>query len=172
MNDSKPIASRFDHLLNFRLWRLLSLSSAPVLRLCEGRYGVSRREWAVLAMVAQEPDGLAPSQIGEAAGIDRAQVSRTCEKLQAKHLVERLSVRGDGRRVRIRLSERGQALYMEISAQVDEINKRLVSALDEDSQRMFNRALEQLTERAARVNCEMLRDVRVNRSRASDSRRR
>lgn len=172
MNALKPTSKRFDHLLNFRLWKLLSLSSAPVLRLCEGRYGVSRREWAVLATLAHEASGLVPSQIGETAGIDRAQVSRTCEKLEAKQLVERLSVRGDARRVRVRLTDKGRALYGEISEKVDEINARVVSALDEATTRVFDRALEELTDRAAQVNREMLLDVRVNRSRASDQRRR
>ena len=33
-----------DDLLNYRLMRLFAVSGAPVVRLCEGRYGIARRE--------------------------------------------------------------------------------------------------------------------------------
>ena len=41
-----------DDLLNYRLLRLYAQSGAPVIRLLEGRYGISRREWRLLALLA------------------------------------------------------------------------------------------------------------------------
>ena len=36
---------RHDDLLNYRLKRLVGLGGAPAVRLCEGRFGISRTEW-------------------------------------------------------------------------------------------------------------------------------
>ncbi|MFY9511386.1 MAG: MarR family transcriptional regulator, partial [Rubrivivax sp.] len=53
-----------DELLNYRLLRLFSTSGAPVIRLLEGRYGIARREWRLLAMLAsQGPQS--PSRLAE-----------------------------------------------------------------------------------------------------------
>ena len=44
---------RLEDLLNYRLSRLLALSSAPGIRLFEGGYGVSRREWSLVGLIAE-----------------------------------------------------------------------------------------------------------------------
>ena len=43
-----------DDLLLYRINRLLSVAGSMVIRLCEGRFGITRREWRVLALLAQE----------------------------------------------------------------------------------------------------------------------
>jgi hypothetical protein len=43
---------QLDELLNYRLLRLFAVSGAPVVRLLEGRYGISRREWRLIALLA------------------------------------------------------------------------------------------------------------------------
>ena len=40
-----------DDLLLYRLSRLLGVAGAPVIRLCEGQFGITRREWRVLALL-------------------------------------------------------------------------------------------------------------------------
>lgn len=40
---------KHDDLLNYRLKRLFSLGGAPAVRLCEGRYGIARNEWRMIA---------------------------------------------------------------------------------------------------------------------------
>ena len=47
-----------DDLLNYQLKRLLNLGGAPAIRLCEGRYGVARMEWRLVA--ALQEDGPMP----------------------------------------------------------------------------------------------------------------
>lgn len=44
--------TQLDELLNCRLLRLSAASGTPVLRLLEGRYGIARREWRLLALLA------------------------------------------------------------------------------------------------------------------------
>src|SRR5688572_11079077 len=55
-----------DDLLNYRLLRLFALGGAPVIRLLEGRYGIARREWRVLALLAAH-GGMSPSALAERA---------------------------------------------------------------------------------------------------------
>ena len=117
-------APAVENLLNFRLWRLLTQASAPVIRLCEGRFGIARREWALMATMAGSAEGLPPSVLAERVGVDRAQVSKTCAALAAKGLIERTAVRGDSRRANFCLTDAGRALHAEIHAEV----RRLAAA--------------------------------------------
>jgi len=46
-----------DDLFLYRISRLLVTGGAQVIRLCEGTFGITRREWRILALLAQG-DGL------------------------------------------------------------------------------------------------------------------
>jgi len=158
-------APAVENLLNFRLWRLLTQASAPVIRLCEGRFGIARREWALMATMAGSAEGLPPSVLAERVGVDRAQVSKTC-------LIERTAVRGDSRRANFCLTDAGRALHAEIHAEVQAINARVSSALSPAETEAFHQALGRLTEQAVRVNRELLTDVSADRSRSREKQRR
>jgi DNA-binding MarR family transcriptional regulator len=81
-----PLASRLgapaalDDVLLYRISRLLATAGSMVIRLCEGRYGITRREWRVLALLAQE-EGLLSSQLAERAQLDRARTSKAISSL-------------------------------------------------------------------------------------------
>ena len=89
-----------DDLLNYRLLRLFALGGAPVIRLLEGRYGIARREWRVLALLAAH-GAMAPSLLAERAHLDRPRTSRALSALVAKGLVLRTVVARDARRARV-----------------------------------------------------------------------
>ena len=63
LSPSQRLAS-IDDLLLYRLGRLSSTAGALVVRLCEGGYGITRREWAVVAQL-YENGGLPPSVLAE-----------------------------------------------------------------------------------------------------------
>ncbi len=153
-----------DDLLNYRLMRLFAAGGAPVVRLCEGRYGIARREWRILALLASGGP-LSPSALAERANLDRARTSRAIGSLGAKELVRRSSQPGDRRRAVVMLSERGQHLYDELFPQVAAINERLLSVLDDASVTALEDAIEKLTDHAADVNRELVRDVHADRRR-------
>ena len=54
--------ARLDELLNYRLQRLHAASGAPVVRLLEGRFGITRREWRLLGTLADRGP-TSPSQL-------------------------------------------------------------------------------------------------------------
>lgn len=158
-----------DDLLNYRLLKLYSLSGAPVIRLLEGRYGIARREWRLIALLAAR-GRLSPSALADEAALDRPRTSRAIGTLVAKGLVERVAQPGDHRRAQVALSDSGRALFDEVFPQVAAINVRVVAALDAGTLAALDRALATLTDSAHRVNAEAVQDVRADR-RAGGSRR-
>lgn len=151
-----------DDLLNYRLMRLLAVSSAPVIRLCEGRYGISRREWRLVALLAHH-GALSPSALADEADLDRARTSRAIGALLGKRLVERAAQPGDRRRARVQLSPAGRALHDELFPQVADFNRRLVSVLDDAAADQLLASLDALSRQAQVLNRAVAIDVQADR---------
>lgn len=114
-------------LLLYRLARLLGTAGAPVIRLCEGRYGITRREWALLALLADGP--LHSSALAQRALLDRTRTSRAVGSLVAKGLVSRTVQTGDRRHVQLALTEAGRELHAQMFPQVVALNEALLAPL-------------------------------------------
>ena len=121
-------AADLDDLLLYRLSRVLSVAGSMVIRLCEGRFGITRREWRVIALLARD-DGLLSSQLAERAQLDRARTSRAVSSLVAKKLLRRQVGEGDRRQARLALTAAGRALYEQLFPLVQQINRELLSPL-------------------------------------------
>lgn len=147
-----PAASRrpLDDLVLYRLSRLLAVAGSMVIRLCEGRFGITRREWRLIATLASRGE-LGSSQLAEHAQLDRARTSKAVGSLVDKQLVARTHRVGDRRQVLLRLTERGQALYDELFPLVTRINADLMGALDANETARFDEALRRLQTRAERL---------------------
>ncbi|HSI59187.1 MAG TPA: MarR family transcriptional regulator [Ideonella sp.] len=158
-----------DDLLNYRLMRLLAVSGAPVIRLCEGRYGIARREWRLLALLAAH-GALSPSELADRGDLDRARTSKAIGSLVAKRLADRVPKPGDGRRAVVTLSETGRRLYDELFPQVAEINRQVLSTLDAKLLAALDEALQRLTVHAAQVNQQQALDVQADRLRGGSRR--
>lgn len=138
-----------DQLLNNRLARLLASSSAPSIRLFEGGYGVSRREWRLVGLVAVY-GAMSPSELAERAHLERPRVSRVLTGLVQRGLLARVNLSSDRRRARVEVTDEGRRLYEEVFPQLVRIHHRLLDALQPDEIAAFDRALETLTETAER----------------------
>lgn len=158
-----------DELLNYRLLKLFAVSGAPVIRLLEGRYGIARREWRLIGLLAARGP-LSPSALADEAALDRPRTSRAIGSLAAKGLLRREPLPGDHRRARVALTPAGQALHDELLPQIAALNRRVVAALSPADCALLDQALRTLTAAAHRVNAEAVRDVRADR-RAGGSRR-
>lgn len=156
-------------LLNYRLARLLALSGAPVIRLCEGRYGVARREWRVLGLLALDGP-LSPSALAERGGLDRARTSRAIGKLVAKGLASRDVLAADSRRAKVSLTDAGRRMYEELFEQVARINHELVATLDDATLATLEGALQRLMARATELNTQFATDVQADRRRGGSRR--
>jgi DNA-binding MarR family transcriptional regulator len=135
-----------DDLLLYRLSRLLGTAGSMVIRLCEGRFGITRREWRVLALLAQE-EGLLSSELAGRAQLDRARTSKAVTSLAGKKLIERTPRPGDRRQAALRLTEAGRALYADLFPLVVGINSDMLGALDAASVAQLDAALSSLQAR-------------------------
>ncbi len=147
-------ARPLDDLLLYRVSRLLAVAGSLVIRLCEGRFGITRREWRLVAMLASQGE-LSSSQLAEHTQLDRARTSKAVGSLVAKRLISRTQPAGDRRQVRLALTPAGRALYDELFPLVTRINAELMGALDADAARGFDAALAQLQARAQRMVAEI-----------------
>lgn len=134
-------------LLMYRLNRLLAVAGSLVVRLCEGGYGITRREWGLLMVLAQQP-GLPPAELAQRLGLDRARTSRAITSLLAKHLITRTAMPGDRRQAVLSLTVAGQAVYDDLFPQVRALNQGLLAGLDESAVQALDHALTDMQHRA------------------------
>jgi DNA-binding MarR family transcriptional regulator len=157
MSPSQRLAS-IDDLLLYRLGRLSSVAGAMVVRLCEGGYGITRREWAVVAQL-YENGGLPPSALAERMQRDRARTSRTLTALGHKQWVLRTIPANDRRSALVSLTPAGRQLYEALMPQVQAINSQILSALQTDEAIRFDQALARLQVRAQSLLAELSPDL-------------
>jgi len=152
-----PIVSQaFEDLLLYRMYRLTSVAGAMVVRLCEGGYGITRREWRILASLHGH-EGLPPSALADKVQLDRARTSRAIGALVVKKLITRTPAQADRRGARVALTEAGQALVTELLPQVQAINRSILDGLTEVEGAQFHASLERL-----QASAQALHDVMRN----------
>lgn len=156
-----------DELLNYRLLRLFSLAGAPVVRLCEGRYGITRREFRLLSLVV-EGGPVSPSRLSELAHLDVARSSRVVAALMKKQLVRRDVQEGDRRCAVIAATPAGRDLHRKLFPQIADINRRVVSVLDAGQLAALDEILSVLTRHAEIVNGSIQLDVSADRGRGRE----
>ena len=139
-----------DDLLNYQLKHLLNLGGAPAIRLCEGRYGVTRQEWRLVAALT-EGGAMSPSSLAERVDFDPARVAKTLASLVDKGFVRRVPNTDDRRRASVATTAAGKRLYAQLFPQLASINRRLMEVLDEKEASLLEDFLSRLTERARQV---------------------
>ena len=144
-----PQADRLD-LDRFLPYRL-SVAQLAVSRCLAGiydrRFGLSRQEWRVLAVLGQDAP-LTAGGVCARTSMDKVQVSRAVAGLVAAGLLERRPDRRDRRRGLLRLAPRGRAVYRAIVPLVLARERELLAALTEREVRAFDRLLDKLRARA------------------------
>ena len=151
-----------DDLLNYRLSTLLDSSGSMITRLCEGRYGITRREWRLIALIAAHGD-MSPSELARRAHLERARVSRLITALVDKQLFARSTLVDDRRRARVGLTGKGRALYSELFPQSVRLNNMVLAALSAAELAAFDRALTRLTEVAQKLSNAPLLEAKADR---------
>ncbi len=153
LSPSQRLAS-IDDLLLYRMNRFTALAGSMVVRLCEGGYGITRREWSVVAQL-YENGSLPPSVLAERMHRDRARTSRTITSLVLKKLVLRTTPAHDRRSALVAIAPAGQKLYEALMPQIQAINSQILSALTPDQAAVFDEALERLQDRAQQLAAEI-----------------
>ena len=128
-----------DDMLLYVLWQLQ-----------EAEFGITRREWRMLAQLA-DSEGMPSSALAERAALDRAQTSRAVSALVQKGLVVRTPRPGNRREVLLHLTERGRALYAALLPRVAAINQELLSVLSETEVATLDALVQRLRAQAERM---------------------
>lgn len=143
--------TRLEDLLSFQLHHLNGVGGAPVIRLLEGQYGITRREWRLLAHLRQSGK-LSPSDLAYAVRLDRARTSRAISDLLTTGLIERIKMPNDTRRALVMLTAKGLSLVEEIFPQIADIHRHWVSVLSEQDLVQLEKFLALLTQQAHHTN--------------------
>lgn len=130
-------------MLLFRINRFFGAAGGVAMRMCETRFGLTRREWGVMATVAMN-EGLLSSELAEKALLDRARTSRALSGLEEKGWVQRRPVPGDRRRIAIHLSDEGRRMYERILPAMAQIHLDLVAVLSDAELEQFDALLARL----------------------------
>ena len=72
-----------DDMLLYAMWHLQTSAGQVVTRVVEGEFGVTRRQWRVLALLATH-EGVLSSQLAERSGLDRATVQGIMASLASR----------------------------------------------------------------------------------------
>jgi DNA-binding MarR family transcriptional regulator len=134
-------------MLLYLMWQVQTQAGRVVVRLCETEFGITRREWRVLAILATH-EGVLSSQLADLAGLDRARTSRAVTNLAAKRLIVRTPRPGDRREVQLHLSPAGRALHKALLPRVAQINQELLSVLSSPEVHSLHNMLQRLRKQA------------------------
>jgi DNA-binding MarR family transcriptional regulator len=140
-----------ESLVLFRMSKVLSIGGSLVTRLCEGQFGISRREWAVLSILATQPQ-MPWSELARRMELDSPRLSRAVSSLVSKGLAIKS---GTGRQLCLSLTEPGRQRYGQIFPLAHAINQAIVQDLDAASLQTLDRALSLLHQRASQLSEEL-----------------
>lgn len=127
----------------FRLAKLASVSGQPLVRLCEGKYGITRREWRLIVVLSQEGP-LLSTALARRASVEPARTSRTVTQLAARGLAERIPRPNDRRCIEIHLTQRARDIYEDLYPVVQEIEGALLAGLSAQDRAELGRLMSML----------------------------
>jgi DNA-binding MarR family transcriptional regulator len=149
MPKSSPDTLQLDRFLPYRLSVLSNTMSTAIAAHYKQRFGLTIPEWRIMAVLAREP-GLVAAQVAERTAMDKVAVSRGVARLtKSGHLLGR-AVRVDLRRLSLRLSARGRAVYEEVAPWALAYERAVLSNLSAAQLRTLDAVLAQL-DRSARA---------------------
>lgn len=139
-----------DDLLLYRLARAMRAGSGMATRLVEGGFGITRREWGMIATLAQEGE-MTSSTLATNLHLDRVRTSRGLRSLVEKKLVERRQDSEDRREVHVRLSASGQQLFGQLFPRIAGLNTGLLEGIAPADLDVFLRCLQHLEQRGSEL---------------------
>jgi len=142
-----------EDLLNYRLARLMLATSAPGVRLLEGRFGITRRQWGLLGVLAQHGP-LSPTELSLHSRLPTSKVSLHIADFVARGLVSREVLPGDRRRARLVLTQAGRQLFESAFPQLAALSVAMLSALSTEEVQTLDSLMRKLGEAAQRFSAQ------------------
>jgi len=129
--------------LSFRINYLALRFNLPVYGWIEQRYGLMRPEYVVLYALHLR-DGIAAKDVCASAGFPKNTLSRAIQKLLRRRLIRRAPDMRDRRSFVLRLTGEGRRILDETVPPMVAHEKRMLSALNRDEQRVLSGLLAKL----------------------------
>jgi DNA-binding MarR family transcriptional regulator len=135
----------------YRINQLRAKGGGVVLRYCEGEFGITRREWVILAILSTE-EVINSSALASLAELTPPATSKAVSSLLTKGLLER-NVDPQNRRVaRINISKSGKDVYEQILPIVILINKYILETISKDEIKLLDSMLERMQKQANKLD--------------------
>jgi DNA-binding MarR family transcriptional regulator len=148
--DARPVRDaplKLDAFLPYQLNVVASLVSQALSRLYAERYGIGVPEWRVLVTLG-EFETMTGKAIGAHSHMHKTKVSRAVALLEKRKLVIRRANRSDLRESFLSLTPEGRAIYDDLAPGAVAFARYLTEAIDPQDRPAFERALQQLIQRA------------------------
>ena len=156
-SDAAPL--KLEEFLPYRLNVVASVVSQSLSRMYSDRYGIGVPEWRVLVTLGQY--GLMTGKaIGTHSHMHKTKVSRAVALLEKRKLVTRRANRADLREAFLALTPAGRAMYDDLAPIALDFASRLSEVIAPADRAAFERAVAQLTERAAMLAAEVAKGRR------------
>jgi DNA-binding MarR family transcriptional regulator len=149
--DSAPL--KLEQFLPYRLNVVASLVSQALSRIYADRYGIGVPEWRVLVTLGQY-GMMTGKAIGSHSHMHKTKVSRAVALLEKRKLVTRRVNRADLREAFLALTPAGRAMYDDLAPIALDFANRLSEVVDVADRPAFERAVDRLIERSAKLAAE------------------
>jgi DNA-binding MarR family transcriptional regulator len=137
--------------LPYQANRLLALTGAPVVRWCEGQFGVSRRLWRLLAALAEQ-GAMRSSELAQHAELDRVRTSRALLELENRGLIQRRPEPDNAKHVCVSITPAGREIYEGIWPLVRAHHQRLMSVLNATEIAKLEEMIDRLQDQALHLH--------------------
>ena len=138
---------KLEEFLPYRLSVLSNTVSRGISAAYVDRFGLSIREWRIIAVLGRYP-GLSAAEIVKMTEIDKVAVSRAVARLTGNGRLKRSLSDADKRRSVLVLSKEGKSLFEQISPLARSYEKRLLKCLAREDQDKLSEILDNLQRRA------------------------
>ena len=146
--DDAPL--KLEQFLPYRLNVVASLVSQALSRIYADGYGIGVPEWRVLVTLGQY-GMMTGKAIGGHSHMHKTKVSRAVALLEDRKLVIRRANRADMREAILALTAAGRAMYDDLAPIAPDFANRLAEAVDPADRAAFERSVDRLTERSAKL---------------------
>jgi len=126
MNSSTTL--ELEDFFPYQLTQLQALVSDSIAQIYLGKFELSRQEWRVLAILANNPP-MAAKKIGENANLDKMPASRAIKKMLERQLISKTDHQDDKRSSLLSITDSGVKLYKQLAYLVKERETELLSVL-------------------------------------------
>jgi DNA-binding MarR family transcriptional regulator len=146
MNNPLNLAQFFP----YQLAKLQAMVSDAIAEIYMGEFNLSKQEWRVLAILANE-SSLNAKEIGRKADLEKMPASRAIKKMVEGNLLEKVSNIKDKRSSLLKLTHDGEELYRQLAPLVKQREQELLSVLSSQELSTLNNAFTKLEKQAHQI---------------------